>query len=384
MGRKQRVRAKRQLGECGFDALAEDAVRVGLWSEVALDALTDSIAGGVNSEEDLAQQWQPALRCVSELQPSERSALVARLPTGKGLNGQARLQSEDMTDGMLSLALGQLAKPATYGRVHELLLDGNPRLTHAGINALSSVMRPRALLSELHILTLRGTRVGDEGCAHLAAAAAAGGCEHLRELVLSEADIGDGIAALADALCEAGCPQLAELECGDNRIGDAGGVAIAKLLGSGRAPRLRQLYLDGHPMALGDAAGLALADAVALATQLERLHLPKRCFGAAVFRAMAAALLCQPCTSQLRVLLLGGCRYSVEPAEHAAANTAIGEALARGAMPRGRFVELEWFASDGACRAALDKVRHETQAARPHIFNMLNQFDDIARSAGLH
>lgn len=268
--------------------------------------------------------------------------------------------------------------------MHELLLDGNPRLTHAGINALSSVMRPRALLSELHILTLRGTRVGDEGCAHLAAAAAAGGCEHLRELVLAEADIGDGIAALADALCEAGCPQLAELECGDNRIGDAGGVAIAKLLGSGRAPRLRQLYLDGHPMALGDAAGLALADAVALATQLERLHLPKHCFGAAVFRAMAAALLCQPCTSQLRVLLLGGCRYSVEPAEHAAANTAIGEALARGAMPRGRFVELEWFASDGACRAALDKVRHETQAARPHIFNMLNQFDDIARSAGLH
>ena len=62
-----------------FDLFAEDALRVGLWSEAACDVLTDAIANGIHSEDDVVEQWQASLSCLKELQTGERSTLAASI-----------------------------------------------------------------------------------------------------------------------------------------------------------------------------------------------------------------------------------------------------------------------------------------------------------------
>lgn len=116
-----------------------------------------------------------------------------------------------------------------------------------------------------------GARIGDVGCAELAARLSAR-THNLTNLLLGSNGIGDACMRQIGSLADEGrLSTLRALGLSRNRVTDSGCRSLAAALERGGVPMLRELYLSGN--AIGDpcAADLGRALASPRAAPLERL-----------------------------------------------------------------------------------------------------------------
>ncbi len=148
------------------------------------------------------------------------------------------------------------------------------KISDAGALALARAL-PHS--GQLRVIWLSANLLGDEGIAAIAECLPSLGWlergNQLAELWLSTNRFGAvGAAALAAVLAR--LPRLQKLDVRYNSIGDAGAASIAAQLGQ---IRLGELYLSD--CAIGDAGGVAIANALPAATWLRELRLSGNWFG---------------------------------------------------------------------------------------------------------
>lgn len=153
-------------------------------------------------------------------------------------------------------ALGRELQAAPDARVARLMLSNN-NLGEAGLRRMLQACP--AALPRLVALSLGVNRIGADGAALLATAAAGGPLSSLRELMLGGNPIGPaGGGALAEAL-RGGQSELAILQLGRCELRDEGGVALARAMASGGCPRLSILHLNDNQLGAATAGELSAA-----------------------------------------------------------------------------------------------------------------------------
>ena len=133
-------------------------------------------------------------------------------------------------------------------------------LVAADAPALFNVLKSKAA-EQVEYLDLFKNKIGEEGAAAIAAAAAKGGMPRLSDMSLFFNQIGDaGALALASGAVAGGAfRELKTLRLGRNKIGDAGVVALATAFETGALPALSSLFLGDNQ--IGDVGLKALSAA---------------------------------------------------------------------------------------------------------------------------
>ncbi|XP_051717604.1 NACHT, LRR and PYD domains-containing protein 12-like isoform X2 [Ctenopharyngodon idella] len=198
-------------------------------------------------------------------------------------------------EGCAALASALRSNPSSHLR--DLNLSGN-NLGDSGVKIISAVLEnPHCKLEKLW---LYDCGVTDEGCAALASALRSNPSSHLRELNLSENNLGDSGVNLVSAVLENPHCKLEKLWLSDCGVTDEGCAALASALRSNPS-HLRELSLSVNN--LGD-SGVKIVSAVLENPQckLEKLRLSKCGVTDEGCAALASALRSNP--SHLRELYL--------------------------------------------------------------------------------
>ncbi len=163
-------------------------------------------------------------------------------------------------------------------------------LTTADAPALISVLKSEVLV-RLEELRLYGNKLGEEGAATFAAAAAAGGLPRLKDLSLASNEIGvAGVQALASAFAGGACRELEHLHLAGNAIGDAGVTALTAALQKGALPNLKTLWLANNSIGDEGVKALMAAAGCGRLARLEELSISINEIGDEGIEALAEAL----------------------------------------------------------------------------------------------
>ena len=179
----------------------------------------------------------------------------------------------------------------------------NIALTAADAPALTNVLKSKAV-ARVEKLYLENNKLGDEGAAAIAAAAAAGGLPCLEVLDLDGTKIGDaGMQALASAFVGGAFRELETLWLGRNAIGDAGVAALAGAFEKLALPKLQNLHLYANK--IGHEGMMALVTAIngKSLSKVQVLDLERNELSVESIKALVKAIknACLPCLETLEL-----------------------------------------------------------------------------------
>lgn len=176
--------------------------------------------------------------------------------------GELRSRIQPLLNEPFDFSLQTLSTPALEHLEMKDWLLGN-----AGLAAFANACTIDGFMPNLTHLDISNARVGDDSCAALAEASAAGGLAKLLTLDLrnnrhsaAEPGVGDaGLVALANACAIGALPCLRALHIGLNSIGDMGAIALANAFARGGLCYLEFLGIAGN--CIGNEGIIALANA---------------------------------------------------------------------------------------------------------------------------
>ena len=265
-------------------ALVEEAAAEPSLSEMLPPELLKEIAEQLAADEDVLRPRQ--LACLA------RTCKVIKAAVKDALD---KLKVEHQK-AVLFRKLGTTFERLVAERPAKLNWNRNG-LVAADAPALTNVLKIEAV-AQVESLYLYDNKLGDEGAAAIAAAAAGGGTPRLKTLLLADNQIGDaGMQALASAFAAGAFRELEQLNLGGNagtdrnEIGDAGLAALAEALEKGALPALKELYLDYNEIGDEGVKALMAAAGAGWLAKLEGFLLTGNEFGEEGVETLAEAII---------------------------------------------------------------------------------------------